>query len=123
MVIWLHFLAALAVLVLGAINLAAAKGTPRHKAMGWVWVIAMLFVTVPSYWIRETQPGELSWIHILSVVAFVSMVWALIGIRRGNVKAHASAMTGSMIGAVIAGGFALAPGRFISELLGYGYGP
>ena len=81
----------------------------------------MLFVTIPSYWIRETRPGELSWIHTLSVVAFVSMVWALIAIRRGNVKAHASAMTGSMIGAVIAGAFALAPGRFISELLGYGY--
>lgn len=123
MIVWIHLTAALAVLVLGAINLAAAKGTPRHKVMGWIWVAAMLFVTVPSYWIRETQPGELSWIHLLSVVAFTSMAWALIAIRRGKVEIHARAMTGSMIGAVIAGGFALAPGRFISELLGYGYGP
>lgn len=119
MIVWVHFIAALSVLVLGGINIAAAKGTPRHKAMGWVWIGAMLLVTVPSYWIRETQPGDLSWIHALSVVAFVSMAWALIAIRRGNVKAHARAMTGTMVGAIIAGGFALAPGRFISELLGY----
>ncbi len=120
MAVWIHFIAAPAVLLLGGINLAAAKGTPRHKAMGWVWVIAMLLVTIPSYWIRETQPGELSWIHILSVASFVSMAFALFAIRRGNVRAHASAMTGSMTGAVIAGSFALAPGRFISKLLGYG---
>ena len=120
MIVWVHFIAALAVLLLGAINLVAAKGTPRHKAMGWVWVVAMLFVTIPSYWIRESQPGELSWIHLLSLLAFVSMAWALFSIRRGNVKGHASAMIGSMIGAVVAGSFALAPGRFISELLGYG---
>lgn len=121
MVIWVHFVAALSVIVLGCMNLTLAKGTPRHKAMGWVWVIAMLFVTIPSYWIREANPGELSWIHILSVVAFVSMAWALIAIRRGKFRSHASAMIGSMAGAVIAGAFALAPGRFISNLLGYGY--
>ncbi len=121
-IISVHLAAALAVLVLGTINLAAAKGTLRHKTMGWVWIVAMLFVTVPSYWIRETKPGELSCIHLLSVVAFVSMAWALIAIRRGNVQAHARAMAGTMIGAIIAGAFALLPGRFISELLGYGFG-
>ena len=119
MIIWLHFLAALAVLVLGGINLAATKGTPRHKAMGWMWVICMLFVTIPTYWIRASHPGELSWIHILSLVTLATMAWALIATRRGNVRIHARAMTGSMIGAVIAGAFALAPGRFISTLLGY----
>ena len=119
MIVWIHFLAALAVLALGGINLAATKGTARHKAMGWVWIICLLFVVISSYWLRDINLGELSWIHLLSVVSLVSMVWALIAIRRGNVRAHAGAMTGTMVGAVIAGGFALAPGRFISTLLGY----
>ena len=117
--IWLHLLAALLALALGAANLLLAKGTPRHKAFGWVWIIAMLGVTLPSFSIREANAGEFSWLHGLTVWTLLCMLTAIISIRKGKVRTHAGFMTGTMIGAIIAGAFALAPGRFISDILGY----
>ena len=47
------------------------------------------------------------------------MFVAVAAVRRGRVRLHAGFMVGTMIGAFVAGGFALAPGRFIGRLLGY----
>ena len=80
----------------------------------------MTYVTVSSFWIRELNHGDFSWIHILTVWTIFCMVVAVVSIRRGRVRTHAAFMTGTMIGALIAGGFAMMPGRFISELFGYG---
>lgn len=120
MIVWVHLLTALAILVLGGINLAAAKGTLQHKVIGWVWTLLMLAAALSSFGIRELRGGAFSWIHLLTVLTLISMAWALIAIRLGRVRTHARAMTGTMIGAAVAGGFALAPGRFISHLFGYG---
>ena len=118
--IWLHLLAALAAIGLGAANLALAKGTTRHRVMGWTWICLMGAVALSSFAIREINDGRLSWIHGLSLFTLFSMAMAIIAIRRGNVRGHAGFITGTMIGASIAGIFALAPGRFIAALLGYG---
>ncbi len=119
MAIWLHLTAAAAALALGAVNLAAAKGTPRHRAVGWIWIAAMLFVTLPSFGIRELNDGKLSWIHGLAAWTLFSMFAAIFAIRRGRVATHAGFMIGTIAGVVIAGGFALSPGRFIATLAGY----
>lgn len=79
----------------------------------------MLGVTLPSFSIQEANPGQFSWLHGLTVWTLFCMLTAIISIRKGKVRTHAAFMTGTMIGAVIAGAFALAPGRFISHLLGY----
>lgn len=118
--IWMHFLAAILAITLGSINLASKKGTFRHRVIGWCWIVVMLAVTLPSFWIRELREGSFSWIHILTVVTLVSMMIAIVSIRRGNVKRHARAMIGTMVGALIAGAFALMPGRLLSIVLGYG---
>ena len=47
------------------------------------------------------------------------MLTAIVSIRKSKVRTHAGFMTGTIIGAIIAGAFALAPGRFISDILGY----
>ena len=120
MIIWIHLTAAMAALILGGINLASRKGTYRHKCIGWIWIVIMLVVTIPSFWIREINPGQLSWIHGLTVITLVSMLWAIIAIKKGNIRGHGAAMIGTMIGAIIAGIFALMPGRFISHIFGYG---
>ena len=79
----------------------------------------MLCVTLSSFWIRELDHGSFSWIHGLTVWTLVSMAVAIRAIRVGRVRLHAGFMTGTMAGAVAAGGFALAPGRYIANLLGY----
>ena len=89
MVIFLHLVSALLALGLGTANLVLAKGTPRHRAVGAVWIAAMLCVTVSSFWIRELNPGALSWIHGLTVWTLFSMGVAVWAIRTGRVAVHA----------------------------------
>ena len=114
---------ALLALGLGTANLVLAKGTRRHRVVGAVWIGAMLCVTVSSFWIRELNSGALSWIHGLTVWTLFSMCVAVFAICTGRVRLHAGFMVGTMVGTVAAGGFALAPGRFIGRLLGYCAGP
>lgn len=115
----MHFIAAILAIALGVINLIFEKGNLRHRIFGWCWMVLMTIVTVPSFWIREINDGDLSWIHILSLWTIFSMAVALISIRKGHVEIHARFMIGTMIGAIIAGIFAMLPGRFISVVLGY----
>ena len=119
MLIWTHFILAVLAIALGLVNLASEKGTRRHRFIGWCWLVVMTYVTVSSFWIRELNDGDFSWIHILTVWTIFCMVVTVVSIRRGRVRTHAAFMTGTMIGALIAGGFAMMPGRFISELFGY----
>jgi uncharacterized membrane protein len=118
--IWVHFLAAVLAIVLGLINLVSEKGTFQHRIIGWFWLIIMIFVTIPSFWIREINEGDFSWVHLLTIWTVISMGIAIISIKKGNVRTHAGFMVGTMVGAVIAGGFAMMPGRYISEMIGYG---
>ena len=120
MFIWIHFIAAVLAVILGLINLISKKGTLQHRILGWSWLLLMTSVTVPSFWIRELNDGNFSWIHLLTVWTLISMGIALFSIKNGNVRIHASFMIGTMVGAIIAGGFAMMPGRFISSMIGYG---
>lgn len=119
MQIQFHLAMALLALGMGTANLILAKGTRRHRVFGWTWIAAMLCVTLSSFWIREIDPGSFSWIHGLTVWTLVSMGIAIYAIRTGRVRLHAGFMIGTMTGALVAGGFALAPGRYIGSLLGY----
>lgn len=119
MLIWLHLVAALLAVGLGTANLVLAKGTRRHRVVGAVWIAAMLCVTLSSFWIRELNAGALSWIHGLTVWTLFSMSIAVWAIRTGRVGLQARFMVGTMVGRVVAGGFAFAPGRLIGRVLGY----
>ena len=44
-----HALAAIAAVVLGAAQLAFAKGTARHQTLGWAWVGLMSYVAASSF--------------------------------------------------------------------------
>ncbi|MBF2753670.1 MAG: DUF2306 domain-containing protein [Gammaproteobacteria bacterium AqS3] len=118
--IWIHIAFAVTAVGLGAVNLASAKGTPRHVAIGWVWIALMAFVAIGSFWIRELNDGALSWIHLLSAWTLFSMGAALYHVRiRRNIIQHRNWMVGTMIGASIAGALTLIPGRFIPQALGF----
>lgn len=115
-VIYVHMFAAIAALVLGTIQLARAKGTSSHKLAGWTWVLLMLTAAVSSLWMPAFL--HLRWIHIFTLVTFVSLPVALWSIRHGDVKNHADTMKGLYIGGlVIAGAFAFSPGRLLGDLV------
>ena len=110
-----HIAFAIGAVILGIFVLSMTKGTPRHKLMGRIWVGMMTLVAIGSFSLRDLNHGEFSAIHALSAFTLLSMVYAIIMIRRGNRRAHFLAMIGCFIGAVIAGVFTLNPERLIGS--------
>lgn len=109
-----HLGAALVALAVGLILMVRIKGSRTHRLLGWTWVAAMATTAVSSIFIRQIEPGQFSWIHLLTgwtIVALPGAVWAA---RRHRVAIHARAMTGLFVGGVIiAGAFTFFPGRLM----------
>ena len=97
----LHAAAASSSLILGAYQLLRrTKGDHAHRVVGWFWVSAMLFVATSSFAIRQLRRGDLSLLHVLSVVTLVTATLGVIAIRRGNLRAHRMHMTGNYLGLI-----------------------
>ena len=115
-VVYVHLLSALAALVLGAVQLARRKGTPGHRALGWVWVALMTTAAVSSLWMPAFL--RLNWVHVFTLVTAISLPMGIWQIRRGDPEKHAGTMRGLYIGGgVIAGAFTLSPGRLLGDLV------
>lgn len=110
--------ASVALLLGGHLLLRRRKGDLLHRRVGLVWVAAMYFTVVSSFWIRELHPGSFSWIHGLSLFTFCTLsvgVWAAL---TGRARLHRSFVTGSYLGLVGAFFGAVAvPQREIPQLL------
>ena len=114
----IHLVAALPALGIGAFMLARPKGTPVHKALGRVWIILIVIVSISSIWIQEIRDGAgYSFIHLLSVWTLFAVTMGFVAVRRGQVRRHRGWMIGTFIGLVVAGLFTLAPGRIIPTYL------
>jgi uncharacterized membrane protein len=121
-VIQIHAFAALAAFALGAVQLAAPKGTIPHRTFGWLWAGLMLAVVLSSFFIHEIRLwGPFSPIHLLSVFTLAMLPLAVWAARRHHVERHRQAMTSLFLGAlVIAGAFTLLPGRIMHAVV---FGP
>lgn len=113
-VIQVHVAAALTALAAGIAVTVLPKGTPLHQRIGWVFVPAMAVVAATSLFIMHN--GHFSVIHLLTLLTLVSLPYAVISRRRGNIKAHRGAMIGLFAGLVIAGAFTLLPGRLMNAV-------
>lgn len=97
------------------------KGTGWHKRLGWAWVVLMAIAAISSFWITGLRPGGFSPIHILSVVALVTLPWAIYQVRRRNIQSHRWSMISLFFGGlVIAGIFTLLPNRLLGGMI---FGP
>ncbi|MBD8875652.1 DUF2306 domain-containing protein [Roseibium polysiphoniae] len=114
-----HALAALTAFVLGAVQLAAPKGTLPHRTLGYVWVILMLWIAGSSFFIYEIRLwGPFSPIHILSLLALFGLISGVLEARRKDIREHRKTMILLYTGALlIAGFFALMPGRTMRTVL------
>jgi len=121
-VIQWHAFAALGAFGLGAVQLAAPKGTIPHRLVGWIWATLMLMVVVSSFFIHTIRVwGPWSPIHLLSLFTLVMLPLAVLNARRHEVAKHRRAMTGLFVSAlVIAGAFTLLPGRIMHDVV---FGP
>jgi uncharacterized membrane protein len=120
--IQVHAFAALAAFALGAVQLAAPKGTISHRRFGWLWTGLMLAVVVSSFFIHEIRLwGAWSPIHLLSVFTLAMLPLAVFAARRHDVRHHRRAMLGLFAGAlVVAGIFTFLPGRIMHAVV---FGP
>jgi Predicted membrane protein (DUF2306) len=53
--IQVHAFAAMSAFVLGAVQLAAPKGTLPHRTVGWIWISLMLVVSISAFFIHELR--------------------------------------------------------------------
>lgn len=108
----IHVIGVAAALFVGALVLALSKGTSLHRALGWIWVLAMSTVAVTSlFMIRDFGDG-VSPLHAFTAITAISLFFGLFHIKRGNVRGHAGFMIGLFFGGlIVAGLFAFIPGR------------
>nr|WP_316247460.1 DUF2306 domain-containing protein [Roseobacter litoralis] len=108
-----HAFAALTALLLGATQLLLAKGTRRHRVIGYIWASLLGLVALSSFWIHDLrQIGPFSLIHLLSVYTLYNLVGGIRAAQRGKIDEHRSTMRQLFYVALIgAGAFTLLPGR------------
>ena len=113
-----HLGAAIGTLLVGVLLLTGVKGRAWHKRLGWSWVGLMAATAVSSFWLQRLQPGSFSWIHGISGWTLVALPAAIYAVRRKRIRLHRRMMTGMFVGGtLVAGGFALMPGRLLWRVL------
>ena len=116
LVVYVHFIAALAAMAIGAVQLARPKGTAGHRVIGWTWAALMMVVALSSLWIPAFL--AFTWIHLFTLFVMVTLPLALYRAHRGEGAGHAKGMRGIYVGGlIVAGVFAFMPGRVLGNLL------
>jgi uncharacterized membrane protein len=117
--IQIHAAAASAAFLLGLVQFAAPKGTLPHRAVGWIWVTLMAVVAVSAFFIHELRLwGPWSPIHLLAIVALVTLPLGVWHARNHRVPRHRTVMVSLFLGAlVVAGLFTFVPGRLMHKVL------
>jgi uncharacterized membrane protein len=117
-----HLATILPAFALGTFQFGLKKGTPLHKASGKVYMLLMLLTAgitllMPAH-VGPRLFNHFGLLHLLSALVFWTVPTAWFAIRRGRVTSHKRAMISLYVGGIlIAGGFTLAPGRFLHDLL------
>jgi uncharacterized membrane protein len=114
-----HVLAALLAVALLPLTLLRRRRDRVHRLAGYVWIGAMLITAISSFWINGIRLiGPFSPIHLLSVLTIGNVVWAVVEVRRGNIRAHERILKGTAVWALgVAGLLTLLPGRMMSVAL------
>jgi uncharacterized membrane protein len=113
-----HLVAIVATLGLTAAQLIRRKGTAIHRAMGWMWVVAMLTAALSSFWIRDIADGGFSFIHLLSAWVMIQVPLLVHAIRRGDVAHHQTrARSLAIFALLVAGAFTFPFGRLLGTWL------
>lgn len=118
----LHLATVVPAFLLGTWLLLARKGTPIHRALGKVYMALMLLTASVTLFmpaqVGPTLREHFGFLHLLSLLVFFCVPAAFFAARRGDVWTHAGNMIGVYVGGIlIAGSFALMPGRLLHSWL------
>jgi uncharacterized membrane protein len=98
------------------------KGMRMHRALGYVYLTLMTVTAVTALFIHQIPAIDIVYgfgpIHIFSLVTLFGVGGALRGAWSHNIKLHKRSMLGVYIGGLlIAGSFALLPGRLMHRVI------
>jgi len=107
---------------IGTYILVTKKGTARHKFLGRIYMLLMLFTALVtllmSAKVGPTLLDHFGFIHLLSLLVLYSIPVAYHAARTGNIERHRMIMVSVYVGALlVAGGFTLMPGRLLGDLI------
>ena len=117
--IQVHALSALIALVVGPVVIHRRRRDALHKAMGYLWVAAMVLTALSSFSIRAFAViGPFSPIHLPAVLAPWS-IWKGLGHAiAGRIRAHEATLRGLYWrGLILAALFNFLPGRVVNRML------
>ena len=114
--VWPHLFTIVLAVGLTPVMLLRRRGDRLHRALGWVWVSAMMLTALLSFNLRVINNGSFSIIHLLSVWTVIQVPIIVWTARTHNVKRHRRAVRGMVIGALLVAGFFTFP---FNRLLGH----
>ena len=117
--IWLHLGLIAVALGLTPVMLLRRKATRSHRILGYVWTAAMVGTAAVSLMFRTGAgpgsrgvfTGDVSPIHILSLVVLVMVPRLVLAARRHDIVAHRRGVRGIVIGAILIAGVLHLPVR------------
>jgi uncharacterized membrane protein len=117
-----HLATVLPAFAIGTYMMFARKGDRFHRLLGKGYMLLMLTTAAISLlmpaFVGPRLLNHFGFIHLFSVLTLVSVPQAYFAARSHNIVAHKSAMIGLYVGGlIIAGGFALMPGRLLHSWL------
>jgi uncharacterized membrane protein len=108
----IHLATVIPAIPLGAYVFLAKKGGARHRLLGKIWLVLMFATAVSTVFIRNVNDGQFSWIHLFTLLTFISVPQVIITARRKHFEAHRRAVRNFFLGSlIVAGAFAFLPGR------------
>ena len=115
----LHAIAAMLAAAIGAAQLWLAKGTSRHRTMGYIWAGLILFVAFTGFFISEPGvPAPFNYLSKpLSVLVLVTLWWGIRLARAGKIKQHRQTMIQLFWLTMLIGLFTIHPGRIVHQML------
>lgn len=119
---YLHLATVVPAFFIGTFLLARRKGTPVHKLLGKIYMSMMLATAfIVLFMPAQVGPsfmGHFGFIHLFSALVLYSVPSAFFAARRGDIHTHRGNMIGVYVGGIlIAGSFALMPGRMLHDWL------
>ncbi|WP_455200984.1 DUF2306 domain-containing protein [Kaarinaea lacus] len=119
---YMHLATILPAFLIGTYLLLNRKGTSQHRLLGKLYMLLMLVTAVTTLFMpAEVGPQFLNhfgFIHIFSLLVLYNVPSAYVAAKSSNLRVHRGNMIGLYVGGIlIAGSFALMPGRMLHDWL------
>ena len=114
-----HAVAATLAVAIGVAQLWLAKGTSRHRTLGYVWAGLIVFVAFTGFFIFETDvaPPFTYLSKPLSVLVLVMLWWGIRLARASKGKEHRQTMIQLFWLTMLIGLLTIQPGRIVHQML------